>query len=67
MSLVLEGELQNPTLVEKNELAIDKEQLLEEKQVEKQHFELIMENILVEVEDFHLPIDYLTFGIEGDR
>ena len=35
--LVFEGELQEPTLVEKNELAIDEEQLLEEKQVEKQH------------------------------
>ena len=31
--LVLKGELQDPTLVEKNELAIDEEQSLKEKQV----------------------------------
>ena len=35
ISLILEGELQDPTLVEKNELAIDEELLLKEKQVEK--------------------------------
>ena len=35
MSLILEGELQDPTLVEKNELAIGEELLLKEKQVEK--------------------------------
>ena len=37
MSLILKGELQDPTLVEKNELAIDEEQSLKEKQVEKQY------------------------------
>ena len=47
ITLVLEEELQNPTLVEKNELAIHEEPLLKEKQVEKQHLELIMENVLV--------------------
>ena len=31
MTLVLEGELKNPTLVEKNELAIDEESSLKEK------------------------------------
>ena len=66
MPLVLEGELQNPTFVEKNELAIDEERLLEEKQVEKQHPELIMENVLVGLEDFYFPIDYLNFGMEED-
>ena len=67
MPLVLEGEFQNPTLVEKNELAIDEERLLKEQQVEKQHPELIMENVLVGVEDLYFPIDYLTFGIKEDR
>ena len=67
MPLVLEGELQNPTLVEKNKLAIDEERLLKEKQVEKQYPKLIMENVLVGVEDFYFPINYLTFGIEEDR
>ena len=63
MFLILEEELQDPTLVEKNELAIDEELLLKEKQVEKEHPELIVENVLVGVEDFHFPIDYLTFAI----
>ena len=66
MSLILEGELQDLSLVEKNELAIDEELLLKEKQCEKEHPELIIENVLVGVEDFHFPIDYLTFGMEED-
>ena len=40
----------------KNELAIDEDPLLKEKQVEKQHLELIIENVLVGVEDFNFPI-----------
>ena len=64
MSLILERELQDPTLVEKNELVINEELLLKEKQVEKEHPELIVKNVLVGVEDFHFPIDYLTFGME---
>ena len=67
MPLVLEGEFQNPTFVEKNVLTIDKELLLKEKQVEKKHPKLIIENILVGVEDFYFPIKYFTFGMEGDR
>ena len=66
MSLILEGELQVLSLVEKNDLAIAEESSLKEKQVEKKHPELIIENVLVGVEDFHFPINYLTFGIEGD-
>ena len=54
LPLVLEGELQEPTLAEKNVLAIDKEWLLEEKQ----------ENVLVGVEDFYFPIESLTFNME---
>ena len=64
MSLILEGELQDPTLVEKNEFAIDEELLLKEKQVEKKHLKLIVKNVLVEVEDFHFPINSLTFGMK---
>ena len=67
MPLVLEGELQDPTIVENNELVIDEEPLLEEKQVEKQHLELIMENVLVRVKDFYFPIESLTFGIDKDQ
>ena len=57
MSLILEGELHDPTLVENNELAIEEESSLQEKQVEKEHPELIVENVLVGVEDFYFPID----------
>ena len=67
MLLVLEGELQKPTLVEKNELVSDKEPSLKEKQVEKdEHPKLIMENVLVGVEDFYFPIEALNFGMEED-
>ena len=59
--------MQDSTLVEKNELAIDEELLLKEKQVEKKYMELIVENVLVEVEDFHFPINSLTFGMEENR
>ena len=59
--------MQVPSLVEKNELAIDEEILLKEKQSETKHSELIVENILVEVEDFYFPIEYLTFGMEDDQ
>ena len=58
MPWVLKGELQDPTFVENNELV--------EKQVEKQHPEVIMENVLVGVEDFYFPIDSLTFGMDED-
>ena len=67
ISLVLEGELQYPTLVEKNEFVSDEEPSLKEKQVEKEHPNLVVENVLVGVEDFHYLIDYLTFGMEEDR
>ena len=67
MPSVLEGELQNLALVEKNEFVIDEESLLEEKQVEKQHPKLIMENVLVRVEDFYFPIESLTFGMVVNR
>ena len=61
MPLVIERELQEPTLVEKNELAINEEQLLEEKQVEKQHPELIIEKVLVGAEDFYFLINSFDF------
>ena len=67
MTLVFEGELQNLRLVEKNELVSDEESSLKDKQVEKEHSELKVENVLVGVEDFHFPINYLTFGMEDDR
>ena len=67
MPLALEGKLQDSTFIENNELVIDEEPLLEEKQVEKQHPDLIMENVFVGVEDFYFPIESLTFGMDEDR
>ena len=67
MPLILKGELQDPTFFENNELVIDKEMLLEEKQVEKEHPELIVENVLVGVKGFNFPIESLTFGMDEDR
>ena len=67
MPMILEGEFQVSSLVENNDLVIDEEPLLEEKQVEKQHLKLIMENVLIGVEDFNFPINSLTFGMEEDR
>ena len=67
MPLVLKGELQDPTFVENKELVIDKEPLLEEKQVEKEHPELIVENVLVRVKDFNFPIESFTFSMDEDR
>ena len=64
LPLVLEVELQEPTLVEKNKLAIDKDPSLKEKQVEMKYPKLIIENVLVGVEDFNFPINSLTFGME---
>ena len=43
MSLILKGGLHDPTLVETNELAIEEELSLQEKQVKKEHPELIVE------------------------
>ena len=65
--LVLEGVLQDLTLVKKTKLAIDEEPSLNEKQVEKQHPKLKMENVLVEVENFYFPIESLTFDMEEDQ
>ena len=67
MPLVLEGEFQVPSFFEKNQLAIDEELSLKEKQVEKKHLELIIENVFVGVEDLNFPVDSLTFGMEDDR
>ena len=64
MPMILEGEFQVPSLVEKNELSITEEPSLKYMQVEKEHSELIIENVLVGVEDFNFPIDSLTIGME---
>ena len=64
MPLVLERELKNPTLIETNELVSNEELSLKDKQIEKEHPKLIVENVLVGVEDFLFRLDYLSFGME---
>ena len=66
MSWILEGELHDLKLVENNELASEEESSLQEKQGEKEHPELIVENVLVEVENFDFPKDSFTIGMEED-
>ena len=39
------------------------ESSLREKQVENKHLKLIVENVLLEVEDFNFPINSFTFGM----
>ena len=65
--MILAGEFQVPSLVEKNELIIAEEPSLKEMQVEKEHSELIIENVLVRVKDFNFPIDSLIVGMEENR
>ena len=67
MPFILNGEFQDPSLVEKNELVIEVEPSLKEIQIEKKHPELKIENVLVGVEDLNFPIDSLTFSMEEDR
>ena len=57
--------MKEPTLVEKNEFALDEESSLKEKQVEKQHPKLIMENVLVGLL-IYFPIES-RLGMEEDQ
>ena len=67
MPLVLKGKLQDPPMVEKNDLAIEEESSLKEKEVEKIHPELIVENVLVEVIDLSVVQVFLLYGPRGDQ
>ena len=64
MPLVLGGKFQVLSLVEKNDLAVAEEPSLKEMQVEKKYHKLLVENVLVEVEDFNFPFNSLTFCME---
>ena len=55
MPLVLGGKFQVLSLVEKNEFAVAEEPSLKEMQVQKKYHELLVENVLVEVEEFNFP------------
>ena len=62
VTLSFKEELSSPTLVEmkKNELVIKGESLLKNMQVEKKHPKIIVENVLVGVEKFNVPISFVT-------
>ena len=67
--LRVEEEIQEPTLVEekKNELANEEELLVEKRQVEEHHLQTTIGNVLVGIDRFNFPIDFLTFGMEEDQ
>ena len=62
-------EIQEPTLVEekKNELANEEELLVEKRQVEEHHLGTTIENVLVGIDKFNFPIDFMTLGMEEDQ
>ena len=62
-------EFQDPTLVEEknNELASEEELLVENRQVEEQHPWKTIENVLVGIDKFKFPIDFVTLGMEEDQ
>ena len=64
-----EEEIQDLKLVEekKNELANEEELLVEKRQVKEQHLQSIIENVLVGIDKFYFPIDFVTLGMEEDQ
>ena len=67
--LSFKEEIQDPTLVEekKNELVNEEELLVEERQSEEQHSRITIENVLVGIDKFNFPIDFVTLGMEDDQ
>ena len=71
--LIFKEEIQEPTLVEekKNELANEKELLVENRQVEEHHPRITIENVLVGIHKFNFPIDFVidfvTLGMKEDQ
>ena len=66
--LSFKEEIQEPTLVEekKNELPNEEELLVEKRQVEEHHSQTMIENVLVWIDKFNFPIDFMTLGMEED-
>ena len=65
--LMLEQEFQIPSLVMKNELAKEEKLPWEERQVEEQHMWKTIDNVLVVIDKFNFPVDFLTFGMEVNQ
>ena len=65
--LMLEQEFQVPSLDMKNELAKDEKLPWEERQVEEQHLWITIDDVLVGIDKFNFPVDFLTFGMEVNQ
>ena len=51
----------------KNELANEKELLVEKRQVEEQHPRKTIENVLVGIDKFNFPIEFFTLGMDENQ
>ena len=69
VTLSFEEEIQDLTLVEekKIELADEEELLMEKRKVEEKHPWTTIENVLVGIDKFNFPIDFVTLGREEDQ
>ena len=67
LPLMLEQEFQVPSLVIKNELAKEEKLPWEERQVEEKHPWKTIDNVLVGIDKFNFPIDFLTFGMKVNQ
>ena len=65
----LKKEIQEPLLVEKkeNKSATEEEQTMERKQAEEHHPLLKLKNILVGIDKFSFPINYVIVGMEEEQ
>ena len=69
MPSIFEQEIEDLTLVEekKSELVNEEELSVEERQSEEQHPWIIIENVLVGIDKFNFPIDFVTLGLKDDQ
>ena len=64
---MLKKEFQVPSLVMKNELVKEEKLPWEERQVKEQHPWKTIDNVLVGIDKFNFPVDFLTFGMEVNQ
>ena len=65
--LMLEQEFQVPSLVMKYELAMEEKLPWQQRQVEEQHSWKTIDNVLVGIDKFNFPVDFLNFGMEVNQ
>ena len=65
----LKEEIQEPLLVEekKDKSTTEEELSMENRQAEEHHRLIIIENVLVGIDRFSFPIDYVTVGMEEEQ